>query len=225
MADHQPVRLRSALPHGNPKLRFERGLRLVDDRPEEAANLPERHTTHALMKLVRDGDRGALQALVERFWEPLLGYVASVTNSPDDAEDVVQETFIRVWRQRSRWNPSGAVNAYLYRIARNVALNGHRGQTSQRVREERAGAELVRSASPRTPEQEFEMTSLRGEVESAVAGLSKRRREVFLLARFHGLTHQEIAEMLGLTVQTVSNHLSAALSELRQSLAHHLRRS
>lgn len=175
-----------------------------------------------LMEGVRDGDQDSLRILMERYWSQLVRYAAGVAGSGDDAEDVTQETFVRVWRQRTRWTHSGAVNAYLYRITRNLALNARRAREAQRGRERRGASELARAGSNRDPEKDFETDSLRADVEAAIATLPKRRREVFVLSRFHGLTHQEIAETLGLSRQTVANHMSVALADLRKSLSQHL---
>lgn len=175
-----------------------------------------------LMEGIRDGSRTALRILMQRYWGPLVGYAAMVAESRDDAEDVVQETFVRVWRLRARWTRSGSVNAYLYRITRNLALNARRDRKAQQGRDERFGGAIFGAGSRRNPERDFETESLRAEVEAAIADLPDRRREVFILARFHGLTHREIARTLGLSPQTVANHMSVALADLRKALSQHL---
>lgn len=176
----------------------------------------------SLMEAIRDGSHTSLRILMQRYWSSLVAYAALVAESRDDAEDVVQETFVRVWQQRSRWTCSGAVNAYLFRITRNLALNARRNLQAKRGREKRGGAELFGEGSSRDPEKDFDTESLRAEVEAAIAALPERRREVFVLSRFHGLTHHEIAEALGLSRQTVANHMSVALADLRKGLSQHL---
>lgn len=182
--------------------------------PDSEQCVPDR----SLMEGIRDGSRSSLRILMQRYWGPLVSYASSVLESRDDAEDVVQETFVQIWRRRAAWAGSGAVRAYLYRIMLNIAFNVRRNQKARRGREERGGSELLAAGSKRSPEKDFEAGSLRDEVQAAIAALPRRRREVFVLSRFHGLTHQEIAEALGISLQTVANHMSVALADLRKAL-------
>lgn len=175
-----------------------------------------------LMQGVQDGDRTSLQLLMNRYWAPLVAYAAARTECHEDAEDVVQETFVRVWRHREKWTFSGPVNAYLYRITRNLALNARRDRRAQWIREERGGADLFDAGTSRTPEEDFHSESVDSDVHRAISALPLRRREVFVLSRFHGMTHREIAGALGLSPQTVANHMTVALADLRRALAHHL---
>ena len=75
---------------------------------------------------------------------------------------------------------------------------------------------------PAQPDELLEETLLQEEVAAAIADLPERRREVFVLARFHGLSYQEIADVLGVSQQTVANQMSSALSQLRELLSHRL---
>lgn len=205
-------------------MRYEWGATPSGDEADQGESARDPGTSdQTLMEGIRDGSSTSLRILMQRYWNPLVGYASMVAESRDDAEDVVQETFVRVWRQRARWTRSGAVNAYLYRITRNLALNARRDRNAQRGRDERGGDAMFGAGSRRDPERDFETESLRAEVEAAIAGLPDRRREVFVLARFHGLTHREIAHALGLSAQTVANHMSVALADLRTSLSQHLR--
>lgn len=193
-----------------------------DDAGREAPEAEPGASDQELMEGVRDGSALSLRILMQRYWSPLVGYASAIADSPDDAEDVVQDVFVRVWRQRAKWTPSGAVNAYLYRITRNLVLNARRDVKARRGKHERGGAVLLGAASTRSPDRDFEAGSLRAEIDGAIAALPERRREVFVLSRFHGMTHQEIAQTLGLSPQTVANHMSIALADLRKSLSQHL---
>src|SRR5690606_27538996 len=107
------------------------------------------------------------------------------------------------------------------RIARNLALNRTRDQKAREGRDKQGG-ELFFSRPPQTPSDYLEANSIRADVEQAIATLPPRRREVFILSRFHGLTHQEIADALGTSKQTVANQLTTGLAELRIALAERL---
>jgi RNA polymerase sigma-70 factor, ECF subfamily len=179
-------------------------------------------TDRYLMERIRDGDRDSFGTLLARHWQPLVTYAAGLLDGLDDAEDVVQETFVRVWRYRATWEATGAVAGYLYRITRNLALNALRKRGARRSREAHGGIELTLPGSPRSPVLEAESESLRREIDAALRCLSERRREAFILSRFHGLTHGEIAEAMGISVPTVANQITTALAQLRKALAHHL---
>lgn len=170
-----------------------------------------------LMERVVDGDQGAFQVLIDRYWPRLVVYAEEFVARRPDAEDAVQEAWIRVWQRRDTWKPVTTVSAWLYRITRNVALN--RGLSARRRSDREEGAaDTVSPTAPPTPFEHLAAERLRDEMRRAIAGLPERRREIFVLSRFHGLTHREIAETLDLSPQTVSNQVTSALDELRHRL-------
>lgn len=182
--------------------------------PRLGAEERDRH----LMGGVRLGEASAFDELLRIYWDPLVSYADSLLESIDAAEDVVQETFIRVWERRSDWSARGSVRSYLYRITRTVALNEHR---RRRVRKKWLGRGRVEkpSASP-TPLQMVEGEEMDVAIDEALAALPDRRREVFTLARLHDLSYREIADLMQISPQTVANQMSAALADLRRSLRH-----
>ncbi len=179
-----------------------------------------------LMEGIREGDQNSFAILLERHWSGLVRFASRFTEgAADEAEDIVQETFLRVWRKRAAWTHSGSVGSYLYSITRNLALNARRDRMALQRREKRGGAEISERASTGGAVEDLELADLHEEIELALAELPERRREVFVLCRFQGLSHQEIAGRLGISRQTVANHMSAALGDLRNSLSHHLERT
>jgi len=169
-----------------------------------------------LLALIRLGDASALDELVERYWEPLVIYAGHLLGSWDAAEDVTQEAFVRIWERRESWDATGPVQALLYRIVRNLALDVRKG----REREvERAGHVVSARAPVPTPLELTTSSEFQAAFHAALEALSPRRREVYELVRFRGLSYREVGEILDLAPQTVANHLSAAVSTLRSSLA------
>jgi RNA polymerase sigma-70 factor, ECF subfamily len=190
---------------------------------EHVHDLPvEQESDQSLMSRICDGDREGYRLLLGRYWVLLVSYATGIVGTQDAAEDVVQEAFIRVWIRRGDWTPSGAVGAYLYRITRNLALNALRDSASDLRRRSRGGKQFSMSTTPNDPEQDLSARALRLEIEAAIAVLPERRREVFMLSRFHGLSYREIGETMGIAAQTVANQMGAALAELREKLSHHL---
>jgi len=175
-----------------------------------------------LMEKIRDGDQRAFRILLERYMPRLVVYVAGIVEGLDAAEDVVQMAFIRLWQHRHSWSCNGSVRAYLFTIARNLALNARRDRSTEIRWYDNARQFVDRSPGPPTPADDLAAAILRREIEVAIGNLPERRREVFILARFHGLSQREIGEVMGITPQTVANQMHAALAELRRVLHHHL---
>ena len=167
------------------------------------------------------GDAGAFAILLDQYWRPLLLYCARIVGSRENAEDITQEAFVRLWENREKWKPRSSPRALLYTIARNQALN-QRKSAAARLRR------LVHRAdtSPRvhvpTPADRTEANAFRDALERAILQLPARQQEVVTLSRFDGLTRDEIAAVTGLSPQTVANYLVAALAALRTTLAPYL---
>jgi RNA polymerase sigma-70 factor, ECF subfamily len=204
---------------------------VIHDHPRLLGNLVREHihdlpveedSDESLMRRIRDGDREGYRILLCRYWVSLVSYATGIVGTQDAAEDVVQDAFIRVWIRRADWTPRGAVAAYLYRITRNLALNAFRDNASDFRRRSLGNKQFSTSTTPNDPEQDYSAGALRQEIEAAIAALPERRREVFMLSRFHGLSYREIGETMGIAAQTVANQMGAALAELREKLSHHL---
>lgn len=165
---------------------------------------------------IRTGDEEALGALLRESWAPLVRYLASILGGADAAEDAAQEAFVRLWEQRERWT-GGSARAVLFRIARNAAIDDLR-EAGTRRRHLRSQPRAPAPSDP--PEQELELERRRLEKRflDALERLPPARREVFELVRFRGLRHAEVAEVLGLSPQTVANHMGLALRDLREML-------
>lgn len=167
---------------------------------------------------LRGGDQATIQLLVATYWSPLCQYAEGILAGVADPEDVVQEAFIRLWRRRERWAREGSVRALLYTVTRNAALDERRRD----VREDRARHDTDRPDAPASPSEDAEAEELQEAAQAAVSRLPPRRQEIFRLAREEGLSYTEIASVLGLSAQTVANHMSLALADLRRELAAHL---
>ena len=189
---------------------------LIVQRPR--ANVPGSTDTE-LMEQIRAGDSAALRLLMERYWANLVAYGRTLLGDSDEAEDVVQEAFVRVWRHRLVWVASGSVSGYLYRITRNLAFNRDRDNQARRRRSAGEALSDLHVQRPPTPEDELATTIAFNEVALAIEQLPPRRREIFVLSRFHALTYSEIAQAMGISEQTVANQMSSALADLRASLS------
>lgn len=184
--------------------------------PDEAAlDLVSKLDDADLMGGIGRGDATCLGELLRRYWRTIVCYAAAMVD-PDTAEDVAQETFLRVAASASRWRPLGAVNRYLLHIARNVALNERRRQRS-RLSVLSLARPALRRAVP-TPAEELEESELRAAIQRTMRAMPQRRREAFALIRFGGLSYREAAAVMGTSEQTVANQVSQALAEIRRSI-------
>jgi len=171
-----------------------------------------------LLARIRKGDVRALGIILERYWIHVVRHAAAILGSTAGAEDIAQETFVRIWERRETWNLEGSVRGLLFMISRNLSLDEQRREATQR----RAVPYSSGVSQFPTPEEQYGGTELERAYSQALARLPERRREVYLLVRHHGLSHQEVAQALSLSPQTVANHVRLALVDLRQALAAHL---
>jgi RNA polymerase sigma-70 factor (ECF subfamily) len=158
---------------------------------------------------------GAYESLFRAAYPGLLRYAGALTHDEALAEDLVQEAFLRLWRQRAALDPERSLQAWLYVTVRNLALDHRRSVTTQRALRET----LAPSAgSPAAPEAEAGTEALEARLRGWIDELPVRRREAFLLSRFGGFTYEEIARIMEVSVKTVDNHIWAALQHLRARL-------
>lgn len=184
-----------------------------------AAALHEDADAYSLARRIRDGDRDAFKTFFDRHHGRLLGYLTGRGLSPERAEDVVQNAFLYIWRNREKIDPDQSLRAYLFRIGYTRGLNALRDVASvdpdvspDDPRDERF------SASTQDPSADAVNQELRDRIDEAIEALPERRRAVFELCFLQDLTYKEAAEALGITRKTVENHMGLALRDLREAL-------
>jgi RNA polymerase sigma-70 factor (ECF subfamily) len=168
-----------------------------------------------LLSRLRRGDEGAYAAIFRRHYPGLVVSATRLLVERAIGEDVAQEVMLELWRRRESLLRSGTVGAYLHQAARNRALNLLRHE-----RTARRGEQFVRPPGASDDADAAAITTELAEaVRAAIAALSGPQREVFELSRDRGLTYQEIAALLGLSVKSVEARMGRALKELRERLA------
>ncbi len=168
------------------------------------------------LERIRSGDSEAFGLLLRETWAPLVRYLLTFLDCVEAAEDAAQEAFARLWEHRDRWD-AGSARSVVFRIGRNVALDlRRRAEVRRRWRYDHRSAP---APSPPTPEEELTGAELLSRFRVALESLPPRRREVFELIRFRGLSHLDVAEVLEVSRPTVSNHLRLAMRDLRHALS------
>jgi RNA polymerase sigma-70 factor, ECF subfamily len=169
-----------------------------------------------LVDRLRTGDADALGVIVRQHRNPLIVYAEAIVRATDVAEEVVQETFVRLWENRARLRRGDALKAYLYRTARNLSLGEIRHSEVRRRTEAEVRLALHRPAPSALDNLVDEQCS--EALIAAIATLPARRREALVLVRVEGLSLGEAADRMGLSRQTVANHVSLALRDLEEAL-------
>jgi RNA polymerase sigma-70 factor (ECF subfamily) len=169
-----------------------------------------------LVGRIARGDEQALAQLYDATCSRVYGLALRVTRAADEAEEVVSDAYLQVWRQASRYDPQrGAPLAWLLMITRSRALD--------RLRRRDAAlpmAQVPEPDAPRGDDAEARVLSLErgGAVDEALRSLSRVQRELLELAFLGGRSHQEIARETGLPLGTVKSHLRRALQALAKAL-------
>jgi RNA polymerase sigma-70 factor (ECF subfamily) len=183
--------------------------------PSESFDGLEGASDNDLIVHIGRGDAAALPELMRRYRGQIVGYAASLLDA-DAAEDVAQETFLRVTAHAGRWRPLGSARTYLFHIARNIVLNTRRRRNRFAVLDAARTRWAGRSAP--TPGELLDESELRAAIEHAINAMPGRRREVFGLIRFGGLSYREAASIMGTSPQTIANQMSAALADVRNAI-------
>jgi RNA polymerase sigma-70 factor (ECF subfamily) len=167
-----------------------------------------------------DADETALGALYDRWARSLYSLVFHLLRDPDEAEDVVEETFWQAWRKASSYEPSrGAVSTWLLTIGRRRALDRLRAKSRRKEESTQSGV-LADIASPASdPLQMIESSERRSNVLTALRDLPDEQREVLELGYFQGLSQSEIADTTGQPLGTVKTRMRLAMQKLREPLS------
>ena len=160
--------------------------------------------------------RPALEALYTRLEKPLFNVLYHWVWDAEEAHDLVQESFLRLWKMRGRVKME-TVEPLAYRIGCNLAANRIRTRKLWRMANLEAARAYISPA--RGPEHRLEQSQKRDAVKSAVLALPERLRRVVMLCEYSGMSYKEIAEGLQIPEGTVGSRRSAAMKRLRSDLA------
>tara|TARA_Y100001934_G_C12379093_1_gene791158 strand:- start:1522 stop:2217 length:696 start_codon:yes stop_codon:yes gene_type:complete len=182
-----------------------------------------------LMLQVRDDNAAAFEELVSRYQIRLVSIFENMVGRRSMAEDLAQEVFLRIYRARKRYTAGSRFSTWLYRIAHNVASNARRSLARRREVNVVASSDAEMSAQPLThmvkeasglmPTRQLDKVERAQIVRAAMEALNERQRMALLLSKFEGMSYEEIAESMELSVSAIKSLLSRARVNLKDILS------
>ncbi|MCF8267283.1 MAG: RNA polymerase sigma-70 factor [Ignavibacteriales bacterium] len=172
-----------------------------------------------LLESIKKDDVNAFRDFFYLYQPGVFNFLFRYTSDSDNAKDLTQEAFIGFWQNRQKIDSSRNAIAYLYKIARNFAIN----QSVKNLRTRRLEDEdsLIGNSKESTY-AEYDRVFLMDAFQKAVEKLPERCRATFVLSRYSGFDYAEIAEIMGVSLQTVKNQMNKAISTLKKFLAEYI---
>ena len=167
-----------------------------------------------LMRRTARGDAAAFRALADAHLVKIMNFAYRLLHNRSDAEDVAQETFLRLWKDAGRYEPTARVTTWLHRIAHNLCidrLRAKREEPAEHLDDERASTE---------PGGLLERKRTAVEVSKAIADLPERQRSAIILVHYQGLSNIEAAAVLDVGVEALESLLARGRRSLRERLGH-----
>lgn len=172
----------------------------------------EKTDTELVALLVRDNE-AAFSELYVRYKNKLYYFVFHLLKSKEETNDIVQEIFIRIWESRSFINPDLSFSSFLYTMARNRILNYFRDiDIDEKVKEILA---TQKAKEEEAIDTQIIYTEYQEILRNAISRLPPKRQKIFNMSRIENMSHKEIAAQLGISVNTVQEHISEALKFIK----------
>ncbi|MBW3627870.1 MAG: sigma-70 family RNA polymerase sigma factor [Gemmatimonadetes bacterium] len=187
-------------------------------------------TDHDLIALARTGSEKAYRELLDRYQRPVFSLVYRMVRDRELAEDLAQETFVKVFNHLDRFNPKYKFSSWIFKIASNLAIDRLRkrepdtvsldGSRHASTPDEVEATRITVESKDENPEEFLEAKELGEEIERAIGLLRPEYRTAILLRHVEGRAYEEIAEVMGVPLGTVKTFIHRARAELRETLAH-----
>jgi RNA polymerase sigma-70 factor (ECF subfamily) len=193
---------------------------------DDAADSNEHHI--ALMLQVKDGDIKAFEELVVIHQHAVIGTVAKMLGpaGANEAEDIAQQVFVRIWKSASRYKPQAKFTTWLFTITRNLVFNEMRRRQRKPAVSINEREEDFHIGTPdestQTPDAAILQRELEDAVDAAIQALPKKQRMAVILRRYEDMPYEEIGRILSLSLPAVKSLLFRARAELKEALKGYL---
>lgn len=176
----------------------------------------ERHSDLALFELMTQGDEAAFTALYRRYHRGIYNFLLRIVKIPTLAEDLMQDVFVKTWEECQHMKVTVSFSSYLYQIARHKAIDALRKISRESVLEDEVRHRLA-SGLAHFMDPEYEWRQYEYLLKQAINALPPQRRRAFELVRQEGKKYEEAAFVMGISRNTLKQHLSLAVESIRQS--------
>ncbi len=165
---------------------------------------------------IKQGNIQAFEGVFRELYSPLAGYANKIINDNDKAEEIVQEVFYTIWKNRERLIITTSLKSYLYKSVQNSCLQIIQHES---VKDKYKQFVINRDTDKQpSPDAELELKEINKAINRTLASLPERCRQIFKMNRFEGLKYREIADKLSISQKTVEANISKALKHLRKNL-------
>ncbi len=164
---------------------------------------------------IKNGDETAFSELFREYYQPLYRFAGRFISDSQTSENVVQDIFVKMWTERSGIEIKSNLKSYLFSAVRNQCLNVLNRENRVFPIDEAVSADADESNNPA---EDMEKTEQYSEVAKAVESLPEQCRRIYLMKRYDGMSYNEIAEALGISVNTVKTQIKRALKLLTEKL-------
>ena len=169
---------------------------------------------HQLIEMLREGEPLSFEILFQQYYARFYNFVHNLIKDSHNAEDIVQNVFMKVWINRKNLHPDQSIHNYIYVLTKHEVLN--------HIRDRKAYTQIERFVMSDQPsslavnDETFQIRDLDSRIRTFIASMPEQRRKVFMLSRYKGMGNKAIADMLGLSVRTVDRHINMALTSLKK---------
>lgn len=166
---------------------------------------------------IRQGDEREFESLFRSSYVSLVRYAKTLIRDHDTAEEIVQDLFFRIWKDKEKLQIESSLNGYLYRAVHNRCLHyiNHNKVVEKYAREMAFSA----TESNETPSDILNYRDLQAKIAVIIERLPEKCGKIFCMSRFEGLKYSEIAQKLSVSIKTVEANMGRALKEFRKALA------
>jgi RNA polymerase sigma-70 factor (ECF subfamily) len=176
-----------------------------------------------LIERFKEGDLSAFDELMKKHWESVFYLALKMTNNNrEDAEDIAQEVFVKVFNKLAAWKPKASFRTWLHTVASNLCIDHYRARIRRQTQslESKKGLVMEIPTDPAdSPLKITEREELRQRVLMATKELSPRQCEAFMLCHYGQMPQKEAAEIMGCALGTIKAHLNRATAKLRDLLS------
>ena len=187
-------------------------------------------TDHDLIALAASGSEKAYRELLDRYQRPVFSLIYRMVRDREQAEDLAQETFVKVFNHIDSFNPKYKFSSWIFKIASNLTIDALRkkdlntvsldGSRHASTPDEIDATRITVESRDENPEEFLEAKELGQEIEGAIGKLRPEYRTAILLRHVEGRPYEEIAEIMGIPLGTVKTYIHRARGELKETLAH-----